>query len=252
MSNPTTGLIDNYNLRFNWGTNQLEMNTGAEVWVAIPINTTEVALAHGKIFIGDTNGLAAARTMSGGATISDTGVVTLTLTPAGSDSWLQYNNSGAFGADGNLVWILGTARMGIRVSNPQASLHIAAGGLELDRSDLNVTSTGLGAANLNLTSNGGANGGNVVLTADTATNGGNIFLLGVGASKGQVGVGTSTPNASASVQIDSTARGFLPPRMTNTQRDAISAPAEGLTVYSTTDHALEFYNGTTWKQVATV
>jgi len=42
-----------------------------------------------------------------------------------------------------------------------------------------------------------------------------------------------------------------PVTMTNTQRDALTA-TEGMTIYSTTDHAIEFYNGTTWKQVATV
>lgn len=39
--------------------------------------------------------------------------------------------------------------------------------------------------------------------------------------------------------------------MTNTQRDAISSPGEGLVIYSMTDHAAEFWNGTAWKTVTT-
>jgi len=50
---------------------------------------------------------------------------------------------------------------------------------------------------------------------------------------GKVGVNTITPHASATLDISSTTQGFLPPRMTGTQAEAISSPAEGLMVYST-------------------
>ena len=52
-------------------------------------------------------------------------------------------------------------------------------------------------------------------------------------SSGSVGVATTTVGASAIMQIDSTTKGFLPPRMTSTQRGAISSPAVGLVVYQT-------------------
>jgi hypothetical protein len=51
--------------------------------------------------------------------------------------------------------------------------------------------------------------------------------------KSTLSIGTTTPNASAKVQIDSTTQGFLPPRMTNAQRTAIASPAVGLMVYCT-------------------
>ena len=47
----------------------------------------------------------------------------------------------------------------------------------------------------------------------------------------QVGVGTSSPNASAALEVSSTSKGFLPPRMTAAQRDAISNPSQGLMLY---------------------
>ncbi len=50
---------------------------------------------------------------------------------------------------------------------------------------------------------------------------------------GQASMGTASPNASAQMQIDSTTRGFLPPRMTTTQKNAIATPAAGLVVYDT-------------------
>ena len=50
----------------------------------------------------------------------------------------------------------------------------------------------------------------------------------------QVGIGTDTPDDSATLEIRSTTKGFLPPRMTPTQIRSISDPAEGLMVYCTT------------------
>lgn len=58
--------------------------------------------------------------------------------------------------------------------------------------------------------------------------------------------GVVAPVASAKLQVDSTAQGFLPPRMTTTQRDAIASPAEGLIVYNTTAHQPQFWNGSAW------
>lgn len=65
---------------------------------------------------------------------------------------------------------------------------------------------------------------------------------------GSVGVG-GAPAASAALTVTSTTQGFLPPRMTGTQRDAISAPAAGLVVYNSTTNKLNFYNGSAWEAV---
>jgi uncharacterized protein (TIGR02145 family) len=65
----------------------------------------------------------------------------------------------------------------------------------------------------------------------------------------QVGIGTTTPNASAALDITSTTSGLLPPRMTEAQRNVISTPAAGLIVYCTDCGAngeLQLFNGTSW------
>lgn len=59
-------------------------------------------------------------------------------------------------------------------------------------------------------------------------------------------------NAASALQVDSTTRGFLPPRMTTTQRNAISSPPEGLTVYNLTDHVPNFYNSGSWIPFGTI
>ena len=59
-------------------------------------------------------------------------------------------------------------------------------------------------------------------------------------------MGTTTPNASAAVQVDSTTQGFLPPRITTAQRTAISSPAEGLMVFDTDLKQWMGYDSTQW------
>lgn len=65
-------------------------------------------------------------------------------------------------------------------------------------------------------------------------------------STGNIGIGTASPVASAALEISSTTQGFLPPRMTTAQRDAIASPAIGLVLYNTTTQCLEFWTGTLW------
>ncbi len=64
-------------------------------------------------------------------------------------------------------------------------------------------------------------------------------------SSGSVGIGTTSPNASALLDVSSTTKGFLPPRMTSTQRGNISSPAVGLLVYQTdgTEGTYEYTSG---------
>jgi hypothetical protein len=64
----------------------------------------------------------------------------------------------------------------------------------------------------------------------------------------QVGIGTTTPDGSAMLEVKSTAKGILVPRMTSAQRVAIATPAEGLKVYDTDTKTFWFYNGSGWVQ----
>lgn len=66
-----------------------------------------------------------------------------------------------------------------------------------------------------------------------------------------VNVGTQTSVASAVFNIQSTTKGFLPPRMTTTQKNAISSPAAGLVIYDTTLAKLCVYT-TTWETITSL
>ena len=64
----------------------------------------------------------------------------------------------------------------------------------------------------------------------------------------QVGIGVSTAdiNPSAQLDVNSTSKGFLPPRMTTSQRDSITTPASGLVIFNTTTNSLEYKSSTGW------
>ena len=63
---------------------------------------------------------------------------------------------------------------------------------------------------------------------------------------GQVGIGTSSPDASALLDISSASKGFLIPRMTTAQRDAIASPVEGLLIYNTDTNQVNGYASGAW------
>jgi len=96
--------------------------------------------------------------------------------------------------------------------------------------------------------------GDIILSTATATTTGTTLqsLTQRWWVKGSTGIlaNVSSPNASAQLQIDSTTKGFLPPRMTSTQRTAISTPAVGLVVYQTdATEGLYQYLSTGWSAV---
>jgi hypothetical protein len=64
-------------------------------------------------------------------------------------------------------------------------------------------------------------------------------------------INTTSVNASAILQSDSTTKGFLPPRMTTTQKNAIATPAAGLVVYDTTLAKLCVYT-TAWETITSI
>jgi hypothetical protein len=69
-------------------------------------------------------------------------------------------------------------------------------------------------------------------------------------AQNNIGIGTQTPHQSSILEINSTSKGVLVPRMTSAQRIAISGPAQGLLVYDNDVKGFMFYNGTAWAAIA--
>lgn len=63
-------------------------------------------------------------------------------------------------------------------------------------------------------------------------------------------IGATSKDASAILQLDSTTQGFLTPRMTETQKNAIASPATGLTVYDTDLSDYQIFDGVSWNSVS--
>ncbi len=171
-----TGILDNYNLRFNYGTNQLEMNTGAETWVTIP------------------------------GTVPTSGNITVgTLTSS------EIRNSGV----AVLPFIIGTT--------------FASQGAPIIFAMHDSDAFGLTFAD--------ATGSTAFMTLDTLNQRLDLKNHPVVNVAGLAMTGTTTT--------------FQPPKLTDTQMNALTA-VEGMVIYNTTQHAVAFYNGSVWKITATV
>jgi hypothetical protein len=58
----------------------------------------------------------------------------------------------------------------------------------------------------------------------------------------QIGIGTANPNVSSVLDVSSTSKGLLVPRMTSTDRDSISQPAKGLLIYNLTEGGFNYFD----------
>ncbi len=157
----------------------------------------------------------------------------------GSANGLRVDNAGNVG--------VGTATPAstLDVRTPDNSAAITVGNFNAQAGALYLGNSGHGLKR----AYSGANDVGLYTTA------GNLYLSAAGSSAtdqfalssgGSVGIGGAAP-ASAALAVTSTTKGFLPPRMTLTERDAIGVPAAGLTVYNTTTNQLNTWNGTQWE-----
>jgi hypothetical protein len=73
-----------------------------------------------------------------------------------------------------------------------------------------------------------------------------IQFLFSGEILSQVGINILQPDSSAVLHLESNSKGFLPPRLTQQERDNISNPREGLMIFNTTDSTIQYFNGDCW------
>ena len=126
-----------------------------------------------------------------------------------------------------------TGRVGIGTTGPSALLEFNA-----DDPVLELQDSGAGGTIWRIKNGASGNG----LLTFTDNDDARVAITNLGS----VGIGTTSPAASAILELSTTGKGFLPPRVTTTQRDAISSPAEVLVVYNTTDDAINYYTGNAW------
>lgn len=66
------------------------------------------------------------------------------------------------------------------------------------------------------------------------------------------GSSLAVTDPNAMLELRSSSRGLMLPRLTTTQRDAMVLPGEGLFIFSTTNKRIEFHNGTAWRAVSDI
>jgi hypothetical protein len=187
------------------------------------------------------------------------------------------------GGDDGLFWDNTNKRLGIGTNAPNATLTLAENSIFLWRgganqgfsavsSRINVLFAGIVSHRFRATGLSLGSATDPTTTLDVYGNGRIRDGVSLAYTSGNVQIGTTTDsgfrldvngtarvqstlkvgaataqNGSAVLDIESTTRGFLPPRMTTAQRDAIASPAQGLQIFNTTTTKTETYDGTTWQ-----
>jgi len=196
------------------------------------------------------------------------GDIVLTANPSGVAGAIQFSNGSAFASDAsNLFWDDTNNRLGIGTNAPSATAHFKGSGSTSATTSLLVQNSiganllkigDTGLAEFGTIGGGGGAGvnaptfrgtyfnsfGDAYTIFQTSSSNGNVFFY----QSVSIGSGV-TPVASAALDVVSTTKGFLPPRMTTTEKNAIASPAAGLVVYDSTTNKLCCYNGSTWNDL---
>lgn len=187
-------------------------------------------------------------------------------TAVGANTRVDCNNCLVLGSVNGINGATSGVNVGIGTTSPLTKLHVfnGASGNPTPQGPFVVEGNGNSYINVlspNVNETGvlfgnasnAASGGIVYNNASTPNgfqfrNNGNLTRMIID-NTGNVGIGTSIPSATAALDVSSTTKGFLPPRMTSAQRNAISNPEAGLMIWCSTCTAtgeLNVYNGIAW------
>ena len=195
----------------------------------------------------------------GGITMSGSTNPTLTATYSGASNSPAVTISQTF--SGGAGGTAGIIRVDNRGANPYIYLHNNTTNPFLINANGNILVNTTTDAGFKLDVNGtarvvtkvvtpileGVSSGRVDLKYGFGTSTPSSNILSVGyAGEPAILIGSGTTQNSSMIQMNSTTQGFLPPRMTTTQKNAIASPATGLMVYDTTLNLISVYNGTIW------
>lgn len=150
-----------------------------------------------------------------------------------------------------IMWAAQNGYVGIGSSSPSTNLHIFGDSFSVNPS-IKVTHD-IALINQSIEVIGSAFDGGGIVSVDTNSN--LIFKRGTIESmridgEGKVGIGTSSPDASAILHLQSTTKGFLPPVMKESEREAISSPAQGLMIFNKDTGRINVFDGGDWQIVA--
>lgn len=157
------------------------------------------------------------------------------------DGEITFHNGFVFNTEGSAARIFTTVSGGMMFQNNSGSLQLRSAGSQ----------------NLSVFSSGGvdiqnAASPNTVPSLELVPRSTQLAPLLKAVSTiiqgdGDISIGNLTPNPSAALEITSTTKGFLPPRMSNAEMNAIAGPEPGMIVYDLTNNVMMYFNGTSWQ-----
>jgi len=167
---------------------------------------------------------------------------------------LQPYNTGAWQAG---LSVASTGNVGVRTNVPYYPLHVASPDSSITAyfEVLDNSRTGVYIGNGGMFSGDESGlydiGGDVPLAVFDGANELMHYTqnIAVDVSSPRMAVGSYTVDSSAVLSLNSSNAGFLMPRMTTLQRDAIATPSTGLQIYNTTTGQFEYYDGVSWVAV---
>ena len=258
--------------------------TGALQQSGVAVPTASQVAAKQDTLVSGTN----IKTING-TSVLGSGNIAVVTSPSGVAGAIQFSNGSAFASDAaNLFWDDTNNRLGIGTNAPSARMHIKGAGATSATTALLITNsantslftvlddgkaslintlsvlnpTYQTAINTGLTAEFGYNAnGKINFGFNIAAGGSNIQAVTSGGAAadilvlqyfgGQLAVGAGS-DTSAKLGVYSTTQGFLPPRMTTTQKTNISSPAAGLVVYDTTLGKLCVRTASAWETITSV
>jgi hypothetical protein len=158
-------------------------------------------------------------------------------------------NLAQIGLEDNSNTYFNTGNFGIGTTSPSEKLEVS-GNAKVDKLIGNNANFDIYAQYTNrgrITLHSSSSGADSTIHTSFLTNGSTRMVINRG---GNVGIGTTSPHSSALLEVASTTKGVLFPRMTGEQREAIEEPATGLIVYQTdATEGLYIYKSTGWTQI---
>ncbi|MCX6602548.1 MAG: hypothetical protein NTV52_03025 [Acidobacteria bacterium] len=207
--------------------------------------STTTALGVGSIELGHATDTTISRVSAGRIAVEGVNLVTTSSTDTLTNKTLTAPTINAITTTGSLL-LSGTGTAGLfglksTSTTGYASMElIGIGGSQMGGFGYANASAGAYADQVYFYSTGKA------LIIATAAGSRHLFL----STTGDLSIGSgAAANTKSVLDLTSTTKGFLPPRMTTGQRDAITSVPAGLTIYNTSTNKLNFYNGSAWEAV---
>ena len=249
-SDATNFFWDNTNKRLGIGTNAPTN--------PLTINVTQTST--NGLLINQVGGTSGTHISALALAVSGTVRQSISVTPTSGEVRYYVGSGGFFPTfysnNAEAMRIDGSLNLGIGTTTVSARTHIKGSGSTSATTSLLVQNSA-GTQQLKIADDGRADfNGFVVFNGNMTTLSSMIVQGGLFGNNYQIDTTGATclgaaasAAASALLDIRSTTRGFLPPRMTTTQKNAIASPAAGLVVYDSTTNKLCCYNGSTWNDL---